>query len=77
MAQPIKSNVPTIGLSIEAIGQYEMSHCRHLVDMKQQKGKRIEKKTISSEGAGLFCVLTPTCHPVTYSTRDVTYIATQ
>ena len=37
MAQPMKSNVPTIGLSIEAIGQYEMSDCRHLVGMKQQK----------------------------------------
>ena len=36
MAQPMKGIVPTVGLSIKAIGQYEMSHCRHLVGMKQQ-----------------------------------------
>ena len=45
MAQPMKDNVPTIGLNIEAIiRQYEVSHCRHLVDMKQQKmAKQLEK----------------------------------
>ena len=37
MSQPMKGNVPTVGLSIEAIGQYEMSHCRNLFGMKQQK----------------------------------------
>ena len=25
----MKGSVPTVGLSIEAIGQHEMSHCRH------------------------------------------------
>ena len=38
MAQPMKGNVPTVGLSIKTIiRQYEKSHCRHLVGMKQQK----------------------------------------
>ena len=78
MAQPMKGNVPALGLSLEAIiGQYEILHCRHLVGMKQQKiGKTIGKKTLSSKGGGLFYALTPTCYPVAYGTRDITYIAT-
>ena len=57
---------PTIGLTIEAIiHQYEMSHCRHFVGMKQQKNcKTIGNKTLSSEGRGLFCSyshLSPCC----------------
>ena len=46
MEQPMKGNVPTVELSIEIIiVQYEKSHCRHLVGMKQQKiAKQLEIK---------------------------------
>ena len=75
MAQPMKDNVPNIGLNIEAIiRQYETSHCRHLVDMKQQKNGKTIGKTLSSKGGGLFYVLTPTGYSVAYGTRDITYI---
>ena len=62
----MKGSVPTVGLSIEAIiRQYKMSHCRHLVSMKQQKNcKAIGNKTLSSEGRGLFSSyshLSPCC----------------
>ena len=54
-----------------------MSHCRHLVGIYEATkiGKTIGRKTLSSEGGGLFYVLTPTWHPV-YGTRDITYITT-